>query len=58
MDFRALAGQDMGGMGEGNIGFETGAVFSCDNKACQRRFKIVAIEQITLVKVAPVRPKS
>jgi hypothetical protein len=54
MDFRALAGQHLGGMGEGDIGLEVGAVFSCDNKQCQRKFKIAALDQVTVVKVAPI----
>lgn len=54
MDFRALAGADMGGVGEGNIGFETGAVMSCDNPRCRRKFKIAAIEQVVVVRLAPV----
>ena len=52
-DFRPLAGQGLGGMGEGEIGLETGAVFSCDG--CKRRFKILAIEQVTVLRLAPVQ---
>lgn len=54
MDFRGLADGAMGGIGEGSIGFETGAVFGCDNTACRRKFRIAAVEQVTVVKVAPV----
>jgi len=52
MDFRAMAGQDMGGMGEGSIGLETGSVFSCDK--CGKGCKIAALDRITIVKLAPV----
>lgn len=57
MDMRAMAGQDMGGIGEGDIGLETGSVWICDNKQCGRKFKIVALERIVVVKTAPVQTK-
>lgn len=50
-DFRPLVGSDMGGMGEGGIGIETGSVFGCDG--CKRKFKILEIRPLTLFKVAP-----
>jgi len=55
-DFRPLVGQDQGGMGEGGIGMETGAVFGCDK--CKRKFKIMEIRQVTVVKVRPFAPRA
>lgn len=55
MDFRAFAGQQAGGLGEGDIGLETGALFSCDNQACKRPFTIQAIQQITVLKLRRAR---
>lgn len=57
MDFRAHAGEAMGGVGEGDVGLETGSVWGCDNPQCKRKFKIVALERITIAKVAPVTTK-
>lgn len=54
-DFRPLAGAGLGGMGEGEIGMETGAVFGCDH--CKRKFRILGLEQVTVVKVTPFAPK-
>jgi hypothetical protein len=56
-DFRALAGQGLGGVGEGDIGLETGSVFGCDK--CRRGMKITRLEQVTIAAVAPVnlRPR-
>ena len=51
-DFRALAGQGMGGVGEGDIGLETGSVFGCDK--CRRGMKINRLETVTVVGVSPV----
>lgn len=55
-DFRPLVGHEMGGMGEGSIGIETGAVFGCDG--CKRKFKIMRIETLTIFQVAPFVPKA
>lgn len=50
-DFRPLVGAEMGGMGEGSIGIETGSVLGCDG--CKRLFRIVAIEPVTVFKLTP-----
>jgi len=50
-DFRPLVGSDMGGMGEGSIGIETGSVLACDG--CRKLFKILEIKPMTLFRVAP-----
>ena len=52
MDFRPLAGEDMGGAGWGSQGLEAGSVVTCD--VCERKSKILAIEQITVMRLVPV----
>lgn len=49
-----MASASMGGLGEGDVGIETGAVWSCDR--CSKKFKIVALDRIVVVKVAPLAP--
>jgi len=54
MDMRPMAGVAMGGVGEGDVGIEVGAVWSCDH--CQQKYRIVALDRIVVVKVAPLAP--
>lgn len=54
-DFRQLAGADLGGMGEGEIGLEHGAVFSCDK--CKQKFRVMGIERVTVLKLEPFIPR-
>lgn len=49
-----MAGVAMGGVGEGDVGIEVGAVWSCDK--CSKKFKITALDRIVVVKVAPLAP--
>lgn len=53
-DFRAHVGADMGGVGEGSVGVEHGAIFSCA-PGCGRKFRIVHLERMLMVRVRPVR---
>jgi hypothetical protein len=51
-DCRVLGdGEAKGGSGWGSQGLETGAVIDCDN--CKRFSKIIAIETIQVIKLAP-----
>lgn len=54
LDMRPMAGVAMGGVGEGDVGIEVGAVWSCDH--CRQKFKITALDRIVVVKVAPMAP--
>lgn len=49
-----MAGVSMGGVGEGDVGIEVGAVWSCDH--CGKKFRIAALDRIVVVKVAPMPP--
>lgn len=51
LDFRAHADAELGGAGWGNQGLETGSKVDCEH--CGRTSKILAIEQITIVRLAP-----
>ncbi len=54
-DFRPLAGAELGGMGEGSIGLEIGAVLSCDK--CKQRFRITRLEMVPVIGLEPFQPK-
>lgn len=49
-DFRPLVGDEDGGAGWGSQGLERGAVIECDH--CGRRAKVLAIDKITVIKLA------
>lgn len=51
MDFRAHADSDSGGAGWGELALETGAMVDCDS--CNRTSKILAREQIVIIRLAP-----
>ena len=54
LDFRENADESMGGAGWGSDGgLETGAQVNCDH--CGRLCKIIAVERVTLVTLAPAR---
>jgi hypothetical protein len=52
LDFRAHADGDMGGTGWGSQGLEAGNLVQCDH--CGRSSKILAIEQITIMRLVPI----
>ncbi len=52
LDFRAHAGEELGGTGWGEQGLETGAVVDCDH--CSRKSRVAAVERITVVKLVRV----
>lgn len=51
-DFRVLMGEDGGGAGWGSQGLEPGTTISCDK--CGRKSRVLAIEQITVIKLGRV----
>jgi hypothetical protein len=52
MDFRPHADAETGGTGWGSQALERGAHVDCDE--CGRTSKILAIETVTIIKLAPV----
>lgn len=50
-DFRPHADEAMGGAGWGSQGLESGVLVDCDN--CGRTSKILAVEQVTVIKLVP-----
>lgn len=62
-DFRGLAGQELGGAGEGSVGVEYGAIWYCEEKdpagnvvaGCRRPFRITEIKQVVMVKLEPIQ---
>lgn len=52
LDFRAHLDADGGGSGWGDQGMEAGNEVECDH--CGRKSKILAIEKITVVRLAPL----
>lgn len=53
MDFSAHADETQGGVGWGGQGLEAGAQVDCD--ACGRTSKILAVRQVTVVKLVAWR---
>lgn len=52
LDFRAHAGEELGGAGWGDQALETNATIDCDH--CDRQSKVVAVQRVTVVKLAPL----
>lgn len=54
LDFRDNADETLGGTGwGGDGGLETGSMVTCDH--CNRLCKVIAVERVTLVTLAPAR---
>lgn len=48
-----MVGEDLGGVGTGDVGVEVGSIFDCDNPACRKIFRISRLERVTVISVVP-----